>query len=159
MPTHRTARLVAAGLLAASLTVSTAAVAAASDGSSASHTVAAKKTKKKPTVKIASTGMGDVLVAANGKTLYAFDPDGTNTATSACTGGCASAWPPLIAKGKLKAGKGLDASLLTTGGGGQVAYNGHLLYFFGGDTEAGQTNGQGVGGVWHVVDTSGTPVP
>lgn len=159
MPTHRTARLVAAGLLAASLTVGTAALAAASDASSASHAVAAKKNKKKPTVKIASTGMGDVLVAANGKTLYSYDPDGTNTAASACTGGCASAWPPLIAKGKLKAGKGLDASLLTTGGSGQVAYNGHLLYFFSGDAKAGQTNGQGVGGVWHVVDTSGTPVP
>jgi predicted lipoprotein with Yx(FWY)xxD motif len=157
--THRTVRVLAAGALAASLVVGTAAVAGAGDSSAAPHAVDAKKAKKKATVKIASTGMGDVLVAANGKTLYSYDPDGTNTASSACTGGCASAWPPLTAKGKLKAGKGLDASLLTTGGGGQVAYNGHLLYFFSGDSKAGDTNGQGVGGVWHVVDTSGTPVP
>jgi predicted lipoprotein with Yx(FWY)xxD motif len=156
---RRATRLLAAGVLAATLGIGTAVTAGASDAGHADQAVTAKKAKKKPTVKVASTGMGDVLVAANGHTLYAYDPDGTNTATSACTGGCASAWPPLTVKGKVRAGKGLDATLLTKGGGGQVAYNSHLLYFFGGDTAAGQTNGQGVGGVWHVVDASGNPVP
>jgi predicted lipoprotein with Yx(FWY)xxD motif len=152
-------RLLLAAALASSLTLGTAVAAGASSAESTDHAVAAKKKKKaKATVKLATTSLGKVLVAANGRTLYLYDPDGTDTSASKCTGGCASAWPPLTTTKKLKAGKGLDASLLTTGGGDQVAYNGHLLYFFSGDSAAGQTNGQGVGGVWHAVDADGNTV-
>ena len=156
--TRSVTRILAAGLLAASLTVGTAVAAGATGPGSRHEAVAAKKKKSKPTVKLKTTSLGKVLVAANGLTLYLYDPDGTDTSASKCTGGCASAWPPLTAKGKLKAGKGLDVTLLTKGGGGQVAYNGHLLYFFTGDSAAGQTNGQGVGGVWHAVDAAGNPI-
>jgi predicted lipoprotein with Yx(FWY)xxD motif len=117
-----------------------------------------KKKKKVVVVKVASTPLGDILVNAKGFTLYAFDPDGTDTAASQCTDACADVWPALIGKKKQKVGKGLDQSLFGIGGGGQVAYNDHLLYLFANDTAAGQTNGQGVGGVWHVVGTDGNPI-
>jgi predicted lipoprotein with Yx(FWY)xxD motif len=105
------------------------------------------------TVKTASTGLGTIVVNADGKTLYAFANDqGT---TSACTGGCATIWPPLMDAGTPTAGAGIDASKLSKAPSGQVVYNGHLLYTYASDASAGQTNGQGVGGVWHVVAPSG----
>lgn len=127
----------------------------ASDRSAAAP---AKKRKKKATIKVATTSVGTIIVAANGKTLYAFDPDGTDTSTAHCTGGCAGLWPALTRPGKLVAGKGLDATKLTVGGGKQVAYNGHLLYFYAPDATPGATGGQGVGGVWHVVGADGNPI-
>ena len=40
----------------------------------------------------------------------------------------------------------------------QLAFYGHPLYRFEGDTAAGETNGQGSGGVWFLVDTEGNAV-
>ena len=33
----------------------------------------------------------------------------------------------------------------------QVTLDGHPLYHFSGDAAAGDTNGNGIGGIWHVV--------
>jgi len=105
------------------------------------------------TVQTASTTLGTVIVDTGGKTLYAFANDqGT---TSACTGGCATLWPPLMATGTPTGGSGIDAAKLSAAPSGQVVYNGHLLYTYAPDTAAGETKGQGVGGVWHVVAPSG----
>jgi predicted lipoprotein with Yx(FWY)xxD motif len=105
------------------------------------------------TVKTASTTLGDVVVDANGRTLYAFANDqGT---TSACTGGCAGIWPPLMATGTPTGGTGIDATKLSAAPSGQVVYGGHLLYLYAQDMAAGDTKGQGVGGIWHVVAPSG----
>jgi predicted lipoprotein with Yx(FWY)xxD motif len=105
------------------------------------------------TVKTATTGLGSILVNADGKTLYAFANDqGT---TSACTGACTGIWPALMSAGNPTGGAGIDASKLSKAPSGQVVYNGHLLYTYASDASAGQTNGQGVGGVWHVVAPSG----
>ena len=97
-----------------------------------------------------------ILTNANGMTLYYFTPD---TATAAaCTGGCASTWPPL-----LFSGSGAPTSATTLSGtltaasnanGNQVSYNNHFLYTFSGDTAAGQTNGEGIAGKWFVATTS-----
>ncbi len=116
-----------------------------------------KKKHKKATVKLAGSGLGKILVAANGRTLYAFDPDGTDTSASKCTGGCQQIWPALMAA-KPVPGKGLDKAKLTVGGAEQVAYGGHLLYEFSGDSVKGDTKGQGFGGIWHVVGADGNPI-
>jgi predicted lipoprotein with Yx(FWY)xxD motif len=106
-----------------------------------------------PAVKTGTATLGTILVDANGKTLYAFASDqGT---TSACTGGCATIWPPLMATGTPTGGTGIDASKLSAAPSGQVVYNGHLLYTYSNDSAAGDTNGQGVVGMWHVVAPSG----
>ncbi len=108
---------------------------------------------------MATTSLGTIIVARNGMTLYAFDPDGTDTGTSHCTDACAGLWPPLTSKnGKVVAGKGLDATKVAVGGAKQVAYNGHLLYFYAPDGAVGDTGGQGVGGVWHVVGADGNTI-
>jgi predicted lipoprotein with Yx(FWY)xxD motif len=104
---------------------------------------------------VAIPGGGLVLVAPNGRSLYLFDHDqGT---TSACTGACAQAWPAFTTTGPVTVATGLDASKAGTSPGGQVTYNGHLLYEFSQDHAPGDTNGVSVPG-WHVVSPLGTPM-
>jgi predicted lipoprotein with Yx(FWY)xxD motif len=102
-----------------------------------------------------------ILVDGNGKTVYLYDPDGTNT-TSQVPDSIKANWPPVAATGTPTAGAGLDASKLTVSmqadGTDQVLYNGHLLYTFVGDAAAGDANGQGLGGIWFVVSASGDKI-
>jgi len=88
-----------------------------------------------------SAKFGTVLVS--GKTLYTLKPGKT-----ACTATCLKVWPALVLpKGQTKAtaGSGVSASKLGTvtrsGGVRQVTYGGKALYFFSGDSGAGQVNG------------------
>ncbi len=103
--------------------------------------------------------LGDHLVDADGRTLYLFEKDqGT---TTACTGGCADNWPPIVAAGPPTGGEGVDAGLLDTAEGieaNQVTYNGHLLYYFAGDQAPGDTNGVGLPD-WYAVDPAGNAIP
>lgn len=114
-------------------------------------------THKSPAVvKLRATSLGKVLVAANGRTLYLYTPDGRNK--SVCYGACASAWPPLLTTGKPKAA-GVKAALLGTAkrkdGKLQVTYKGHPLYLYTGDSKPGQVNGEGVGGSWYALSLAG----
>jgi predicted lipoprotein with Yx(FWY)xxD motif len=97
-----------------------------------------------------------ILTDAQGKTLYYFTPD--TATTSACTGGCAQTWPPLLftGSGAPTSATSLSGKLTaqTTANGNQVAYNGHFLYTYGGDTAAGQTTGEGLFGKWFVATTT-----
>jgi predicted lipoprotein with Yx(FWY)xxD motif len=112
------------------------------------------------TVGISNTGIGQIVVNSQGRTLYLFKADqGTK---SACTGACAGAWPPLVVKGKPTLGKGVNASLVGTAtrpeGATQLTYNGHPLYLFAQDQKAGETNGQGVsafGAAWFALSSAG----
>ena len=153
----RVRRVLLVTLLTAGLAVAAEATAFADSSSRQQSSELAKKKKKKPTIKVATSDLGDILVDAKGNTLYLYTPDGDNIDESQCTGGCASAWPPLTAK-KARVGKGVDASFVTVSGSGQVAYNNHLLYRYGGDSAVGDTNGQGVGGVWFAVGADGSQI-
>ncbi len=97
-----------------------------------------------------------VLTDAQGMTLYYFTPD-TKT-TTACTGGCASTWPPLLTTGSNipTSVTNLPGKLtaLANKNGTQIQYNGHFLYTFASDSAPGQTHGQGVGGKWFVATTN-----
>jgi predicted lipoprotein with Yx(FWY)xxD motif len=84
---------------------------------------------------------------------------------SACAGACASACPPVPATGTLTATGGAKASDLGTitrsDGTKQATYDGHALYFFAGDSAAGQTTGQGsdsFGAKWWLVAPSGAKI-
>jgi predicted lipoprotein with Yx(FWY)xxD motif len=107
-------------------------------------------------VSTASTDLGEVLVDSAGMTVYAFkaDTDGTPT----CTGDCAGTWPAVAVEGdQLPAG--LDDSIFSVVEGEnetyQLAANNQPLYTFSGDSAAGDTNGQGVGGAWFAVGSDG----
>jgi predicted lipoprotein with Yx(FWY)xxD motif len=87
------------------------------------------------------------LTAENGMTLYTFDKD--SAGTSNCYDSCAASWPPYIAD----AGASMDGLTTVTRNDGslQWAKDGAPLYFWIGDSAPGDTTGDGVGGVWHVV--------
>ena len=113
------------------------------------------------TVLVADSDLGPILTATDGMTVYLFVPDAQGTPT--CTDSCAEQWPPVTVDdaSQITGGDGLDASLLDSvehPEGIQVTYNGWPLYFFAGDSAPGDTNGQGQGGVWYVVDPTGNPI-
>jgi predicted lipoprotein with Yx(FWY)xxD motif len=103
------------------------------------------------------TGLGTVLVDAEGLTLYGLTDD-TGGAPS-CDGACAEAWPPLTVDGPdLPAG--LDPNLYSvverSDGTFQLEAGEWPLYRFAGDAAPGDTNGQGSGGVWFAVTPDGS---
>jgi predicted lipoprotein with Yx(FWY)xxD motif len=113
-----------------------------------------------PTVRVAKTHLGKALVDSRGRTLYLFTKDAGMK--SACSGACATAWPPLRASGKPTVSGGAKASLVGTtmrsDGKLQVTYNGHPLYSFVKDTKSGDTNGEALtafGGSWFAVSPAG----
>jgi len=109
------------------------------------------------TIKTASLTVGGkamtVLTNAQGMTLYYRTSD---TPTSVCSGGCASAWPPVLSTSMPSVSTTLPGtfSLLNDANGSQVAYNGHPLYTYSGDSAPGQANGQGFGNIWFVAPTN-----
>jgi predicted lipoprotein with Yx(FWY)xxD motif len=115
------------------------------------------------TLDVAGSGLGQILVDSQGRTLYLFAADqGTQ---SECTGACAGAWPPLMAAGKPTVGGGADASLVgstaRSDGGRQVTYAGHPVYLFSGDQNPGDTNGEGIvayGASWYAVSPAGAQI-
>ena len=132
-------------------------------GAAASTTPPTTPSEQPPTVGIASTGLGKILVDFQGRTLYLFQKD-TGT-TSNCTGVCATAWPPLRASGQPVVGTGGNPSLVGTtprsDGGPQVTYNGHPVYLFSLDQKPGDTKGEGViafGASWFALSPTGNRV-
>lgn len=104
--------------------------------------------------------LGKILVDGQGMTLYVYTKDGPDQST--CTGGCAQAWPPFTATGDVKAGDGVNQSMIgaaTLADGSKiVTYNHMPLYHWSGDSKPGDTSGQNVGGVWFAVGPDGKPI-
>jgi predicted lipoprotein with Yx(FWY)xxD motif len=108
--------------------------------------------------------LGQTLVDGQGRTLYLFEAD--KAGKSNCNGACASAWPPYVSNDTPQAGAGVTGALLGTsirgdGGGTQVTYHGHPLYYYAGDSRPGDAAGQGLnqfGAKWYVVAPSGDKI-
>jgi predicted lipoprotein with Yx(FWY)xxD motif len=95
-----------------------------------------------------NTAKGEILTDATGKTLYTFDKD--KNGMSSCYGGCATNWPPFLAAAGATP-SGPYTLVARKDGGEQWAYHGMPLYYWHGDSATGQTNGDGIKDVWHVV--------
>ncbi len=101
------------------------------------------------------TSIGPVLADAKGFTLYWYSKD--TPMSSACTGSCAKAWPPVTGKPAPAMGVRLVGKLGTiarANGVLQATYKGHPLYTYAGDSAPGQVKGNGLGGVWHALRVS-----
>ena len=105
------------------------------------------------TLTIKKTAIGDVLADAQGDTLYWYAKD-MKGGPSTCTGSCLAAWPAITGKPAAAMGvtfAGQLGSVTDANGTVQATYNGYPLYRYAEDMAAGQTSGNGAGGVWHVI--------
>ena len=96
---------------------------------------------------VSSPTFGMVLTGPDGKSLYFHAGDSATAST--CTGGCATAWPPLATTGQPTAGAGVTGQLATLAradGTTQVTYGGKPLYYWQGDAKPGDVTGDGVDG-------------
>jgi len=110
-----------------------------------------------PVVDLAPVGnLGEVMVGANGHTLYAFtdDPEGQST----CFDACATAWPPLTVSADFTISDELQASGAKTiqrpDGSRQLVMGKWALYYYAGDNAPGDANGQGLNGKWFAIDAT-----
>ena len=96
--------------------------------------------------KAQDTDIGQVLADPDGITLYTFDKDAGGQ--SACTGDCAERWQPYWATDSDQP-EGDYTVISRTDGSKQWAYKNKPLYTLRDDAAEGDTEGDGVGGVWH----------
>jgi predicted lipoprotein with Yx(FWY)xxD motif len=125
---------------------------------SAAPATEAPAEEKKADLKAVSTNVGQVVSNAEGYVLYRFEKDTPNPAKSTCYGACADSWPAVEWTENLKL-EGIDKALLgktqRTDGSYQVTINGWPVYRYNGDTQPGETKGQGVGKVWFAITPQG----
>jgi predicted lipoprotein with Yx(FWY)xxD motif len=114
-------------------------------------------------LEVESSGLGEIVVDGEGRTLYLFTRDTQGAGASVCNGDCATAWPPLTVEDAdaVVADDDVTAEVGTAtrdDGSLQVTLNGWPLYYFQADAAPGDTNGQGVNDVWWVVDPAGEAI-
>lgn len=135
-------------------------------GSSASPTAASSPSPAaSPAVLVATASVAgsseQVLTTPAGLTLYYLTSD--VAASPKCSAACLTHWPPLLSTGTPVLPSGVSGALtvVQNANGGQVAYNGHLLYAFAGDKAQGDSKGEGInafGGTWHAATPGLTPM-
>jgi predicted lipoprotein with Yx(FWY)xxD motif len=147
--------VIAVGAVLAAAAVAFLLTRSSSDASKTATTAA----KAGPSVSVAKTKLGRILVDAHGRTLYLYLKDhGTK---SGCLERCLRVWPPATVSGTPTAGPGVAAAKLTTmprGDSRQLVYNGHPLYTLSSDVRPGQVGGEGFLGTWYVVSAAGNRV-
>jgi len=129
----------------------------ANGGQSDQTTATTEAASANAVVKTSESDLGDILTTKDGMTVYGFKND--MNGTSSCVDGCATAWPPVaVDSNQLPAGLDADVFAVITRPDGtfQLKAGDWPLYTFMGDSSAGQTNGQGTGGVWFVVKPDGS---
>ena len=117
-------------------------------------------------ISTAKGSLGTYLIGTLGKSarpVYLWSAD--TSGKSACSGACASTWPPVISIGTPSVSSGVTAANLGTitrsDGKKQVTYNGHPLYFYAADSGPGTTSGEGLnsfGAKWWLVSPSGAGI-
>src|SRR3712207_6030569 len=83
-----------------------------------------------------SSGSGRIVADGRGQAVYFFERE--RGSTPRCYGACATAWPPVLAKGRPRGGAGADPQLVGVtrrrDGRRQVTYAGHPVYYYVGDS-------------------------
>ena len=107
---------------------------------------------------VAESKAGQIVVAGQGLSVYYFTKDTKDSGTSACTGDCLVAWPPVTSTTATPTVNGVTGkvgTIPTADGKMQITINGMPIYYYEKDKAAGDITGQGVGGVWYLVAPSG----
>jgi predicted lipoprotein with Yx(FWY)xxD motif len=117
---------------------------------------------KQPTVVSAGQSrFGPILVGEEGRTLYVFSAD--RPGDSSCTGACAQSWLPVLSHGGKPQGSAsvpaaMIGSIQRADGTYQVTAWRQPLYYYAGDHQPGDVNGQGraqFGGTWRLAAPGG----
>ena len=116
-----------------------------------------------PKLKVIGGDYGRILADGHGRALYLFTAD--HGKRSACSGDCATVWPPYIVKAKPTAVSGAKPGLVGTTRRGdgklQATYAGQPVYYYVGDRSPGEVNCQAAlefGGYWYVLRGNGRAV-
>ncbi len=162
-PLRRHRGLAAIGMVAVALLVAACGSAAKSASTAVGANASDVSSSGSLTVGTGHGSAGTYLVGAGNRAIYLWVADSKNM--SHCSGACASIWPPVTTHASPHAGAEVHASRLgtitRTGGVKQVTYDGHPLYYYGGDSHAGTTTGQGsdsFGAKWWLVSPSGNAI-
>jgi predicted lipoprotein with Yx(FWY)xxD motif len=155
--------LAAIGMVAVALLVAACGSAAKSTSTAVAANASDVSSSSSLTIGTAHGSAGTYLVGAGHRAIYLWVADSKNMST--CSGACAAIWPPVTTHANPHAGADVHASRLGTitraGGVKQVTYDGHPLYYYGGDSHAGTTTGQGsdsFGAKWWLVSSSGNAI-
>ena len=111
--------------------------------------------------KVGSSSLGRIVVNGKGMTAYFFNLDKAHSGVSACTGSCATIWPPITSttvKPNVSGISGMLGTIELKGGKHQVTISGRPIYTYAPDKAPGQVRGQGVKGVWYVVSPAGKEI-
>jgi predicted lipoprotein with Yx(FWY)xxD motif len=144
-------------ILAAVLATGLAACGSGGGGSTDHKSAPAASGTTNVSVKVSRSSLGPILTDQSGRTLYAFAND--KNGTSNCTANCIATWPALVSRGTATAGAGVDKALLgqvkRADGTVQTMYNKWPLYYYAGDMNPGDVDGEGVDGLWFVLGANG----
>jgi predicted lipoprotein with Yx(FWY)xxD motif len=117
-----------------------------------------RQPRRGPVLELGWAGGYHALVDADGRAVYRFMPD--RRGMSVCYGACAREWPPVYGRGHAAFGvhaRNLGMTMRRDGW-YQVTYHGHPLYYYAGDRRPGQARGQGMDGIWYLVDAYGNAI-
>lgn len=92
---------------------------------------------------------GNYLTDLKGMTLYSFDRD--TIGRSNCYDSCAITWPAYVFSVNPSSIYENIGVITRTDRNKQWAWKGKALYFYSGDKNAGDINGDGIEGTWHIV--------
>jgi predicted lipoprotein with Yx(FWY)xxD motif len=109
----------------------------------------------------AESSLGTIVVDGDGMTAYYFLKDVKDSGTSACSGDCLTAWPPITTESDTPTVEGVTGEVGTitgTDGSTQITIDGRPIYTFAQDTAPGDVNGQGVNDVWYVIAPDGSEI-
>lgn len=108
----------------------------------------------------ASSSLGQIVVDGDGMAVYYFGGDKKGESASACTGSCASIWPPVTASATpmVSGVTGTVGTIAGPNGSKQVTIDGMPIYTYSGDKSAGDVKGQLIQNTWWVIAPNGSKI-
>ncbi len=113
-----------------------------------------------PIIKLSDSSLGKIVTDNVGRTLYTFSKDEKDK--SHCASSCLETWPPLTVgdASQIRAEKymGTVMAFARQDGLFQISLDGKPLYYYKGDANPGEMNGEGIEKKWSVARTQMTQV-
>ncbi len=104
-----------------------------------------------PLTKVTIADGTNILADMNGLSIYTFDVDVDSNST--CYDACEKAWPPVLFSQEIVLGTSVGTTIRKDGS-MQLTHNGKPIYYYVGDGAPGEINGDGLGGVWHIISVA-----